>query len=270
MTLSCDGSDRVRSWSSAVGVPRPALHLARVPNDWHVVSESISDQSSRPRDGDEITLYAHPQIKDPAHGPALVVGQSQDNGGSGPWIGAPTGRVRPVRGLPGGVVGELRHGASITWVLWPTGGEDTTAFVAGRGLSDAAVIHAARGALTSSHPGIDTVQRVAPTNLPADFRPLVRAPIGLNGSAVGQHIVLFDVGGTSRIFVTAYRAGSGTRALQRFWIDDGLLPAGHPGDRRLGLLRQLGSTIVVLDGDGPGVTGKTLTETADLLRRNDA
>jgi hypothetical protein len=176
-----------------------------------------------PRTTDEparATLYGDPDLTDTLDGPVLLVGTSAGSATiSGPPYDVPGERAIDLGGRAARVVPDSDR----TWVVFD--GTDSRDFVVGRGIDEADLVAAARGA------DFDSLTRtLAPEAVPAGLEPLVAgSPEDGPGSGRGEHMLL--VGESSWVRVHVVRADPRLAALWGFWVDDatGTLVRGRPG-----------------------------------------
>ena len=184
----------------------------------------LTDLSYQPPDDgyepSRATLYGDPALADTLDGPVLLVGTSSGSAQiAGPRRNAPGERDVDLDGRTGRLVID----GDRTWVLIE--GNDYTEFVVGRGIDEAELVAAARGADFGA-----ATATLAPDAVPAGLEPLVAGgPPDGPGPGPGEH--MFLLGESTWISVVAVRADPRLAALWGFWADDatGTVVRGEPG-----------------------------------------
>jgi hypothetical protein len=197
---------------AAMAVPARAVDAgdqrvvpARLPAGWYVWGATAPAARTTASGG--FTFYAR---KDqPSSGPALAVGSLRRSDEISTLDDA---SPRSVSGLPSG---RLARNGDFAWVTWLGDTTDTVHVVATRGLSDDAVIEAARAARV----GGSAAPSIPASSLPDGVTRLV-ADAGVFPDFVypAQSAVLVDATGEQRITFEVFDANAAERAFTKFWV----------------------------------------------------
>jgi hypothetical protein len=189
------------------GVAPPAQPVVvTVPKGFYVRTGTLGAVSpSEPG----LPLYGRPGHMDVARDPLLSTGFLLDDEDQ------LVGRRRTVPALgAGGTDGRLIRNGRWAWAIFDVGGMD--AFVAARGLSDAAVLAAARATTTDADYRVGP--RIGASGLPRGFEQLVVARVGPYGAlSAGELVQLWSEDGRREVVVSVFRADAPALALARFW-----------------------------------------------------
>ncbi len=224
--------------AGTVSAPARPIIVDPLPDGWSVERAEVLDDGAGPLQ----SLYLAPGST-PQHGPALAVGQFQQESG---YTTCKRGRVAGL---------ELDGPAPATARLTKSGplitiqGEintDTPGYIFGRDLTEKQVIAAARAAHYAGFDPAEPPAEIGAGGLPAGFRRVATAPVTPNAQRVGQVVRLTNADGTQRASIVAYDGDAAADLLTQFW--SATVSKATCGYRNTATTRTIGGTNVLLGG----------------------
>ena len=217
-----------------------------IPDGWFVFS--TAPEGAVPP-GEEFTLFGNLDGRGRLRGPALAIGVLGDLDIAP--NGLFPGNQREVQvGRRSALLS--RSGRDVRLLL-PTDEQDTAVLFAGRDLTDAQVIGAARRTSFKGSP-----VQLDPGGIPEGLDELVTAPIGPIDLTLDRRTFGLIDEAEHRIVGNTYRASRPARALQRFWVDSSA-PA-NSGTRAA--MAEPGRDVVVVAGEASETVLQQIADSA--------
>lgn len=239
--------------TGTVSAPDRPIIVDPLPEGWSVESAEMRDYGTGPMQ----SLYLAPGST-PTRGPALVVGQYQQE----------SGYTTCERGRPSDVVLDgpapastlLTRSGSLTTIQGEIN-TDEPGYVFGRDLTDNQVITAAHAAHFAGQIPEDPPATIGTRGLPDGFRKVATAPVVPNVTtpASGQMVRLTNADGTQDVSIVAYDGDRASDLLTQFW--NATISKTPCGYRNRATALTIGDTEVL-------VGGHTSTETLDQIVAN--
>lgn len=217
-----------------------------VPEGWFVYS--TAPEGAVPP-GEEFTLFGNLDDRGRLRGPALAVGVLGD------LDIAPNGLFRGSQRKVriGGREATLSRTGRDVRLLLPTDAQDVAVLFAGRGLTEAQVIGAARRTSFKGSP-----VQLDPGGIPKGLDELVTAPIGPIDTTLNRRTFGLIDEAEHRVVGSMYRASRPARALQRFWVESPA-PANNGSNAAMAVT---GPNVVVVAGEASETVLQQIADSA--------